>query len=81
MTAVAELCNGERAVVFLFVCRVLYSAPLSLSYEVAALCLLTVAGLVIEISAESSTALGRFKTRYASLRNPRNYLNKFSMNL
>ncbi|XP_008800540.2 dolichol kinase EVAN-like isoform X1 [Phoenix dactylifera] len=63
MTGVAELCNGERAVVFLFVSRVIYSAPLSLSYEAAALCLLAVAGLVIEISAESSTALDRFKTR------------------
>ncbi|XP_073102813.1 dolichol kinase EVAN isoform X3 [Elaeis guineensis] len=63
MTGAAELCNGERAVVFLFVSGVLYSSPLSLSYEAAALCLLAVAGLVIEISAESSTALDRFKTR------------------
>ncbi|KAG1359665.1 putative dolichol kinase EVAN [Cocos nucifera] len=63
MAAMAQLCNGERAVIFLFVSRVLFSAPLSLSFEAAALVLLTVSGLVVEISAESSTALDRFKTR------------------
>nr|XP_019710994.1 dolichol kinase EVAN isoform X2 [Elaeis guineensis] len=63
MAGVAQLCNGERAVVFLFVSRVLFSAPLSLFFENAALVLLTVSGLVVEISAESSTALDRFKTR------------------
>ncbi|XP_008789547.1 dolichol kinase EVAN-like [Phoenix dactylifera] len=63
MAGAAQHCNGERAVVLLFVSRVLFSAPLSLSFEAAALVLLTVCGLVVEISADCSTALDRFKTR------------------
>ncbi|KAJ8470505.1 hypothetical protein OPV22_024848 [Ensete ventricosum] len=59
----AELFNGERAVVLLFVSRVLFSVPLSLFYEALALFLLVAGGLVVEISAEGSTVPHRFKTR------------------
>ncbi|RWW26234.1 hypothetical protein GW17_00009394 [Ensete ventricosum] len=61
----AELFNGERAVVLLFVSRVLFSVPLSLFYEALALFLLVAGGLVVEISAEGSTVPHRFKTRSA----------------
>ncbi|CAL9104354.1 unnamed protein product [Musa textilis] len=59
----AELFNGERAVILLFVSRVLFSVPVSLLYEALALFLLVAGGLLVEISAESSTAPHRFKTR------------------
>ncbi|CAL9125035.1 unnamed protein product [Musa acuminata var. zebrina] len=59
----AELFNGERAVVLLFVSRVLLSVPHSLLYEALALFLLVAGGLLVEISAEGSTAPHRFKTR------------------
>lgn len=59
-----ELCNGERVVVFLFVSRILFSVPLPLAYEAAALVLLTVAGFLVEISVENSAiVLDQFKTR------------------
>ncbi|WOK98358.1 dolichol kinase EVAN [Canna indica] len=61
--AAAELFNGERTVVFLFISRVLFAAPVSVFYEAVALFLLAVGGLLVEISAEGSTALRRFKTR------------------
>ncbi|KAG0453141.1 hypothetical protein HPP92_025496 [Vanilla planifolia] len=64
MAGAAELFNGERVVVFLFLSRVLFSVPTSLAYEAVALCLLAAAGLLIEISVENSAAaLDRFKTR------------------
>ncbi|XP_042415718.1 dolichol kinase EVAN-like isoform X1 [Zingiber officinale] len=59
----ADVFNGERAVVALFVSRVLLSAPLSLLYESLALFLLSACGLLVEISVESSSAPPRFKTR------------------
>ncbi|XP_042410954.1 dolichol kinase EVAN-like isoform X1 [Zingiber officinale] len=59
----ADVLNGERAVVALFVSRVLLSAPLSLLYESLALFLLSACGLLVEISVESSSAPLRFKTR------------------
>ncbi|XP_072995919.1 dolichol kinase EVAN isoform X1 [Typha latifolia] len=59
-----EHCNGERAVVFLFVSRVLASVPLSLSVEAVGFVLLAVAALLVEIAVESSeVVLRRFKTR------------------
>ncbi|ONK63743.1 uncharacterized protein A4U43_C07F18450 [Asparagus officinalis] len=63
MAGTFELCNGERAVVFLFISRVLFSIPLSLLYEAFALCLLAIAGLAVEISAENSKAVNCFKQR------------------
>ncbi|XP_074584915.1 dolichol kinase EVAN isoform X2 [Curcuma longa] len=59
----ADILNGERAVVALFVSRVLLSAPLSLLYESLALFLLSACGLLVEISVEGSSAPPRFKTR------------------
>ncbi|XP_010253970.1 PREDICTED: dolichol kinase EVAN [Nelumbo nucifera] len=58
-----SLNNGERTVVLLFISCVLFSLPLSLLYQGFALCLLTLAGLFVEVSAENSTSLSRFKTR------------------
>ncbi|XP_058084202.1 dolichol kinase EVAN isoform X4 [Magnolia sinica] len=60
-----SLCNGERAVVVLYISRVMFSSlPSSLFfYESIGLLLLAFAGLFVEISAEYSNALDRFKTR------------------
>ncbi|KAK9144401.1 hypothetical protein Sjap_004304 [Stephania japonica] len=55
--------NGERAVVALFVSRVLFSSPPSLVPESLALAFLALAGFLLEICAERSNALARFKTR------------------
>ncbi|XP_039118202.1 dolichol kinase EVAN-like isoform X1 [Dioscorea cayenensis subsp. rotundata] len=59
----ADLCNGERVVVFLFVSCILFSTPSSLALEAAALLILSFAALVVEISTEGSRALFQFKTR------------------
>ncbi|OVA06975.1 hypothetical protein BVC80_1731g52 [Macleaya cordata] len=61
--AVLSLFNGERAVVLLFISRVLFAVPQSLNYESFALCLLAFAGLFVEICAENSNSLSGFKTR------------------
>ncbi|KAJ6842777.1 dolichol kinase EVAN [Iris pallida] len=59
-----ELFNGERAVVFLLVSRLLFSVPPPLFLEAAALCFLSVAGLLVEIAAAGNLdALCRFRTR------------------
>ncbi|KAJ6838265.1 dolichol kinase EVAN [Iris pallida] len=59
-----ELFNGERAVIFLFVSHVLFSVPSPLLLEAAALCFLSVAGLLVEIAAAANPdALCRFRTR------------------
>ncbi|PKA65407.1 dolichol kinase [Apostasia shenzhenica] len=63
MVGLPKLCNGERVVVFLFVSRIVFFAPIHLAFEAAALCLLAVASLLTEISLENSAALDRFKTR------------------
>ncbi|KAF8397730.1 hypothetical protein HHK36_016652 [Tetracentron sinense] len=55
--------SGERIVVLLFISRVLFSAPLSLFYEGLAISLLGFFALFVEISAENSNSLSRFKTR------------------
>ncbi|XP_077221793.1 phosphatidate cytidylyltransferase family protein [Tasmannia lanceolata] len=57
------LCSGERAVILLYISRVLFSVPLSLLHEAIALLLLAFAALFVEISTEDSKALDRFKTR------------------
>ncbi|KAJ4971103.1 hypothetical protein NE237_004202 [Protea cynaroides] len=59
----ASLINGERAVVLLFISCLLFYTPLSLFCQGFALSLLTFAGLFVEISAENSTSLSRFKAR------------------
>ncbi|CAA6673374.1 unnamed protein product [Spirodela intermedia] len=62
--AAADLCNGERFVVLMFLSRVLFSVPTSLSYEAIGLGVLAVAGLIVEISVErSGDAARRFRTR------------------
>ncbi|KAM0945060.1 putative dolichol kinase [Dioscorea sansibarensis] len=57
----ADLCNGERVVVFLFVSRVLFSTPSPLAPEAAALLILSFAALLAESSAEGSRSLSQFK--------------------
>ncbi|KAK6926732.1 hypothetical protein RJ641_008451 [Dillenia turbinata] len=57
------LFNGERAVVFLFVARVLFSIPSSLFREAVALVVLALAGLFVEISVDTSMPFTQFKTR------------------
>lgn len=59
----SSLLSGERVVVLLYISRVFFSAPSSLYLESIALLLLALAGLFVEISAENSSALDRFKTR------------------
>ncbi|KAL0916848.1 hypothetical protein M5K25_014391 [Dendrobium thyrsiflorum] len=63
MAGALELFNGERVVVFLFVSRILFAVPFSFVYESAALVLLAIAGLLVEISIENSAALDYFKNR------------------
>ncbi|XP_020599987.1 dolichol kinase EVAN isoform X1 [Phalaenopsis equestris] len=64
MAGAVELFNGERVVVFLFVSRILFAAPFLLVYEAAALVVLAIAGLLVEISVENSVAtLDCFKSR------------------
>ncbi|XP_042481230.1 dolichol kinase EVAN isoform X2 [Macadamia integrifolia] len=59
----ASLINGERAVVLLFMSCLLIYTPPSLFFQGFALSLLAFAGLFVEISAENSTSLNRFRTR------------------
>ena len=65
--ATAEILNGERVVVVLFIGLVLFSLPLSLLLHGVALSLLALSALFIEIRAEddasSSSSLSLFKTR------------------
>ncbi|KAL6223210.1 hypothetical protein ACLB2K_006599 [Fragaria x ananassa] len=60
----SSLLNGERAVVALFVGRVVFSLPLSLLPHGLALSLLAISALVLDVVADSSAALlSRFRTR------------------
>ncbi|KAL6219873.1 hypothetical protein ACLB2K_007632 [Fragaria x ananassa] len=60
----SSLLNGERAVVALFVGRVVFSLPLSLLPHGLALSLLAISALVLDVVADSSAALlSRFHTR------------------
>ncbi|XP_034220693.1 dolichol kinase EVAN isoform X2 [Prunus dulcis] len=61
--AMAGLMNGERAVVLLFIGRVLFSLPLSLLFHGIALSLLAFSALSLDILADSSTSLSQFNTR------------------
>jgi hypothetical protein len=63
-TASSSWFNGERAVVLLFLARVLFSLPLSLLLHGLALSLLALSALFLEISADTSSSLSLFKTRY-----------------
>ncbi|XAR60004.1 Dolichol kinase [Bertholletia excelsa] len=63
-TAMASsLLNGERAVVVLFISRILVATPFSLLSESCFLFLLTLFALFLEIFAESSNSLDQFKMR------------------
>ncbi|XP_068646206.1 dolichol kinase EVAN [Aristolochia californica] len=61
--AAASLCNGERAVVLLYLSGVVLSAPISLLLEAGGLCILAFGALLVEIASESSNALSCLKTR------------------
>ncbi|KAL6276182.1 hypothetical protein ACE6H2_019783 [Prunus campanulata] len=61
--AMAGLMNGERAVVLLFIGRVLFSLPLSLLFHGISLSLLALSALSLDILADSSTSLAQFNTR------------------
>nr|XP_028944414.1 LOW QUALITY PROTEIN: dolichol kinase EVAN [Malus domestica] len=61
--AMAGMMNGERAVVFLFITRVLFSLPFSLISHGVALSLLALSALSLDILADSSTSLSQFSTR------------------
>ncbi|KAI3896748.1 hypothetical protein MKW98_009601 [Papaver atlanticum] len=63
LSSAVSLFNGERTVVVLFLTRILFCIPKSLYYESLGLCLLALAGLFSEISAENSTSLIQFKPR------------------
>ncbi|KAF6151901.1 hypothetical protein GIB67_010475 [Kingdonia uniflora] len=65
MELLLSLINGERAVVFLFIFRLIFSVPLSLFYQGFAICLLAFAALFVEISAQrsSNALIAKFKTR------------------
>ncbi|KAA8544113.1 hypothetical protein F0562_022125 [Nyssa sinensis] len=63
VTMASSLFNGERAVVVLFISRVLFATPLSLLSEGLALFILALFALFIEIVAEASNSIGQFKTR------------------
>lgn len=58
-----SLLNGERAVVVFFICRILYSLPLSLLLHGVALSLLALASFFLEISFDSSNSPPLFRTR------------------
>lgn len=62
-TASSSGFNGERAVVLLFIARVLFSLPLSLLLHGLPLSLLALSALVVEISADASPSLSLLKTR------------------
>ncbi|XP_031386614.1 dolichol kinase EVAN isoform X2 [Punica granatum] len=59
----ASLWNGERAVVLLFVSRVVFSLPLSLLSHGIVLIVLSLAAFYVEIRLESSPPIPQFKTR------------------
>ncbi|XP_065865921.1 dolichol kinase EVAN isoform X2 [Euphorbia lathyris] len=60
----SPLCNGERAVVMLFIGSVLFSIPSTLFHHGIALFLLGIVALGIEIRVETfSSSLNQFKTR------------------
>ncbi|KAM0996636.1 hypothetical protein ACFX13_006658 [Malus domestica] len=61
--AMAGMMNGERAVVLLFITRVLFSLPFSLISHGVALSLLALSALSLDILADSSTSLSQFSTR------------------
>ncbi|PON66498.1 phosphatidate cytidylyltransferase family protein [Parasponia andersonii] len=63
MAAMASLVNGERAVVVVFVARVVFSLPPSLFCHGLALSLLAVAALSLDARADDSISLPLFKTR------------------
>ncbi|GAV62623.1 hypothetical protein CFOL_v3_06146 [Cephalotus follicularis] len=55
--------NGERAVVVVFVCRILFSLPLSLLSHGVALSLLSLFALYVEVHLDNSALLPHFNTR------------------
>ncbi|KAG9441921.1 hypothetical protein H6P81_017775 [Aristolochia fimbriata] len=59
----ASLCNGERAVVLLYLSAIVLSAPVSLLLEAGGLCILAFGALLLEIASESSNSLNCLKTR------------------
>ncbi|KAG6631856.1 dolichol kinase EVAN isoform X1 [Carya illinoinensis] len=61
--ASSSLFNGERAVVLVFISRVLFSLPFSLLLHGLSLSLLALSAFVVEIRAETSASLSIFKTR------------------
>ncbi|XP_074272137.1 dolichol kinase EVAN [Silene latifolia] len=64
MASLFSLLNGERAVVFFLLTRILYSVPFtSLFFESIALSFLAVVALFVEISLENSPSLITFRTR------------------
>lgn len=63
MAAMASLVNGERAVVVLFVARIVYSLPFSLLCHGLSLSLLALAALSLDVLADSSNFFSLFKTR------------------
>ena len=63
MAAMASLVNGERAVVVLFVARIVYLLPFSLLCHGLSLSLLALAALSLDVLADSSNSFSLFKTR------------------
>ncbi|CAN4098938.1 unnamed protein product [Withania somnifera] len=64
MASSSSFLTGERAVVALFIARVVFSVPQSLLYESISLSLLSLVALSVEISVDASSLLSRFfKTR------------------
>ncbi|KAH9660597.1 Dolichol kinase EVAN [Citrus sinensis] len=63
MALSSSMLNGERGVVVLIVCRVLYSLPLSLLCPGLNLAILSLFALFLDIRLDDSAALSRFKTR------------------
>lgn len=66
--AAIDIYNGERFVVFIFVSSILYSTPFSLLYEAVGICLLAVAGFVLEVAVERcSVSFDRFSIRLVNI--------------
>lgn len=63
MALSSSMLNGERGVVVLIVCRVLYSLPLSLLCPGLNLAILSLFALFLDIRLDDSAALSLFKTR------------------
>ncbi|KAK4756148.1 hypothetical protein SAY87_006275 [Trapa incisa] len=61
--SMVSLWNGERAVVLLFVSRVVFSLPISFLSHGLALCFLALTAFYVEIRLESSPPIPQFKTR------------------